>query len=72
MVAARVIGLLLAADAVSWVVALAVQGTFSARTSLPLALCNMAALVAAAACWWRISLLVELTYFWGWPAPCRR
>ncbi len=65
VVTARVLGLLLAADAVSWVVALVVQGTFSARTSLPLALCNVAALVAAAACWWRISLLVELTYFWG-------
>ncbi len=63
VVAARVIGLLLAADAVSWVVALAVQGTFSARTSLPRP--ALAALVAAAACWWRISLLVELTYFWG-------
>jgi hypothetical integral membrane protein (TIGR02206 family) len=22
-------------------------------------------LVAAAACWWRVTLLVELTYFWG-------
>lgn len=65
VVAARIIGLVLAADAVSWVVSLIVQGSFSARTSLPLALCNMAALVAAAACWWRIPLLVELTYFWG-------
>jgi hypothetical integral membrane protein (TIGR02206 family) len=25
----------------------------------------MAALVAAAACWWRLPVLVELTYFWG-------
>jgi hypothetical integral membrane protein (TIGR02206 family) len=25
----------------------------------------MAVLVAAAACWWRIPVLVELTYFWG-------
>ena len=40
-------------------------GSFSPTTSLPLALCNMAALVAAAACWWRTALLVELTYFWG-------
>jgi hypothetical integral membrane protein (TIGR02206 family) len=63
--AARVIGAVLAADAVSWVVALAVDGTFSFATSLPLALCNMAVLVAAAACWWRVPVLVELTYFWG-------
>jgi hypothetical integral membrane protein (TIGR02206 family) len=42
-----------------------VAGTFSAKTSLPLALCDMAALVAAAACWFRIPVLVELTYFWG-------
>ena len=32
---------------------------------MPLALCNMAVLVAIAACWWRIPLLVEFTWFWG-------
>ena len=63
--AARVLGAVLGADAVSFVVALAVQGKFSAKTSLPFALCDMAVIVAAAACWWRIPLLVELTYFWG-------
>jgi hypothetical integral membrane protein (TIGR02206 family) len=63
--AARLIGLLLLADAVSFIVALVVAGTFSAKTSLPLALCDMAALVAAAACWTRSGVLVELTYFWG-------
>ncbi|HXQ58453.1 MAG TPA: TIGR02206 family membrane protein [Acidimicrobiales bacterium] len=65
LVVARIIGLALAADAVSWIVSLIVAGDFSAKTSLPLALCNMAAIVAAAACWWRVPLLVELTYFWG-------
>jgi len=59
------VGVVLAADAVSFVVALAVQGKFSARTSLPFALCDMAVIVAAVACWWRIPVLVELTYFWG-------
>jgi hypothetical integral membrane protein (TIGR02206 family) len=63
--AGRVIGAMLLADAVSFIVALVVAGTFSAKTSLPLALCDMAALVAAAACWFRIPVLVELTYFWG-------
>jgi len=62
---ARVLALLLAADAVSYSVGLAVQGTWSAKTSLPLALCDVGVLVAAAACWWRGALLVELTYFWG-------
>jgi len=62
---ARVVGLVLFADALSYGVGLAVAGTWSARTSLPLALCDMAVLVAALACWWKIPLLVELTYFWG-------
>ncbi len=62
---ARVVGTLLAADAVTYSVGLVVQGTWSARTDLPLALCNVGVLVAATACWWRRPLLVELTYFWG-------
>jgi len=62
---ARSIGLVLAADAVSYSIGLAVAGTWSAKTSLPLALCDVAVLVAACACWWRVPLLVELTYFWG-------
>ena len=63
--AARVIALVLLADAASYVVAVAAAGTFSWSSSLPLALCNVAVLVSAAACWWRILILVELTYFWG-------
>jgi hypothetical integral membrane protein (TIGR02206 family) len=64
-VVARVLALVLAVDVVSYSVGLAVQGTWSAKTSLPLALCDVGVLVAAAACWWRVPLLVELTYFWG-------
>ena len=63
--AARAIGLVLLADAVSYTVALVVAGSWSPSTSLPLALCNLGVVVAAAACWWRVPLLVELTYFWG-------
>jgi hypothetical integral membrane protein (TIGR02206 family) len=62
---ARVLGLALGADVVAYTVGEIVQGTWSARTDLPLALCDVAALVAAIACWWRVPLLVELTYFWG-------
>jgi hypothetical protein len=50
VVAGRILGLVLVADAVSFVARLVIQGTFSPKTSLPLALCDMAALVAAA--WW--------------------
>jgi hypothetical integral membrane protein (TIGR02206 family) len=65
IVAARVIGLVLLVDAVSYPIGLAMAGTWSASTSLPLELCDMGVLVAAAACWWRTPLLVEVTYFWG-------
>ncbi len=59
------VGLALAADAMSYSIALAVAGDWSAKTSLPLPLCDMAVLLAAAACFWRVPILVELTYFWG-------
>jgi hypothetical integral membrane protein (TIGR02206 family) len=62
---ARLVGLCLAVDACSYTIGLIVAGTWSARTSLPLALCDVAVLVAAVACIWRTPLLVELTYFWG-------
>jgi hypothetical integral membrane protein (TIGR02206 family) len=65
LVVARVIGTALFADVVTYSVGQAVQGTWAPKTDLPLALCDVAALVAAIACWWRIPLLVELTYFWG-------
>lgn len=62
---ARVIGVVLAADAITYTVALVAQGSWSARTSLPLALCNAGVVLASVACWWRAVALVELTYFWG-------
>ena len=63
--AARLIALVLVSDAVSFIVAELVAKTWSPKTDLPFALCDAAVLVAAAACWWRKPLLVELTYFWG-------
>lgn len=65
LLAARFIGTALAAVAVSFTVALLVDGRWSATTSLPLPLCDAAVVVAAVACWWRTPLCVELTYFWG-------
>lgn len=62
--AARLLGLLLATDAVVYTTGKIMSG-WSPSSSLPLALCDVAALVAALACWWPRPVLVELTYFWG-------
>jgi hypothetical integral membrane protein (TIGR02206 family) len=63
--AARAIGAVLLADAICFVFSLVTQGQFSVQDSLPLPLCDLGAIVAAAACFWRVPVLVELTYFWG-------
>ena len=65
VVVGRLVGLALAADIVAYTVGLVVARTWTAETSLPLALCNAGVVVAAIACWWRMPLLVELTYFIG-------
>ena len=65
VVAARGIGVVLAVTAASWTISLVVGGTWSVHSSLPLPLCDAAVLVAIAACWSRMPLLVELTWFWG-------
>ncbi len=62
---ARAIGLVLISVAASYTIGLLVAGTWSARTDLPFALCDMAVLIAAAACFTEVPVLVELTYFWG-------
>ena len=49
--AGRAISLVLALDAVAFVVVPLADGSWSVHASLPLALCNMALLVAAVACW---------------------
>lgn len=59
------IGTLLAADVVAYTVGEVLAGSWSARTSLPLALCNVGVLVAIVACFRQVPLLVELTYFVG-------
>ncbi|MGO9342499.1 MAG: TIGR02206 family membrane protein, partial [Acidimicrobiales bacterium] len=62
---AAAVGVVLLADMVSYVVAEVLAGTWYAKTSLPLALCDVGVVVAAVACIWSVPLLVELTYFWG-------
>lgn len=62
----RVVGALLALDAVVFLTAPLVDGRWSVQTSLPLALCDVTLVVAVVACWWPDwALGVELTYFWG-------
>jgi hypothetical integral membrane protein (TIGR02206 family) len=64
--AGRAIAVILAVDAVIFLGTPVVQGGWSVRTSLPLALCDIALVVAAITCWWPgWQLGVELTYFWG-------
>ena len=64
--AGRAISVVLVADALLFVSIPLSEGRWSMQSSLPLALCDVALIVAAVACWWpRWLLAVELTYFWG-------
>ena len=65
VVACRVLAVVILANEAAWWVWLAGQGTWSLSYALPLQLCDVAAVVSAAALWFRWQLLVELTYFWG-------
>jgi hypothetical integral membrane protein (TIGR02206 family) len=64
--AGRAISVVLAADAVTFLGRSLMDPHWSVQRSLPLALCDLALIVAAVTCWrprWRLG--VELTYFWG-------
>jgi hypothetical integral membrane protein (TIGR02206 family) len=62
----RAISAVLVADAITFVLRPAFVGSWSARTSLPLNLCDVALVIAAVVCWFpRWQFGVELTYFWG-------
>lgn len=64
--AGRAIALTLSVDALVFLGTPLVRGGWSVRASLPLALCDVALVVAAIACWWPGWLLgIELTYYWG-------
>ena len=63
--ACRALALVIVVNEVSWWVWLGFQHTWSASYALPLQLCDVVAFVSAAALWFRVPLLVELTYFWG-------
>ena len=63
----KVLAVLLVADEASWWVYLALGGGEPGQRAqpLPLQLCDIAVLVAAAALWTRQQLLAEVTYFWA-------
>jgi hypothetical integral membrane protein (TIGR02206 family) len=64
--AGAAISVVLVADAVTFVSVPLVDGRWSVQSSLPLALCDLALIVAAIACSRpRWPLPVELTYYWG-------
>ena len=64
--AARALALILVVDAAVFAIDPVIRHTWTARASLPLSLCDVALVIAAAACWWpRQPLLIELTWFWG-------
>lgn len=61
----RLLAAILLAVTVAWIVQTQTQGRWTAKSSLPLALCDLTTLVASAALLTLQPLLVELTYFWG-------
>jgi hypothetical integral membrane protein (TIGR02206 family) len=65
VVACRILAVIILANEAAWWVWLGSHGTWSVSYALPLQLCDVAAVVSAAALWFRQQLLVELTYFWG-------
>ena len=65
LVANWVLAAVLVATSGLWLATTLSGQPFSAATSLPFALCDIAALVAAGALVTRKMLLVEVTYFWG-------
>ena len=66
LVISRCLAVVLAATAVAFCLGPVVDGTFTVRNSLPLQLCDVAAIIVVVTCWfprWRLGF--ELTYFWG-------
>jgi len=65
VVACRILAIVILVNEASWWIWLADHNTWSMSYALPFQLCDVAAIVSAAALWSRQPLLVELTYFWG-------
>lgn len=63
--AAKALAVVLVAKGAVWVATTLYPGPWTIQRGLPLYLCDFAVFVAAAACWTRRPLLIELTWFWG-------
>jgi hypothetical integral membrane protein (TIGR02206 family) len=65
--AGRGLALILVGAEVGWWIYLLTSGTkdYQLATALPFQLCDAAILISAAALWFRVPLLIEVTYFWG-------
>ncbi|MGH7881972.1 MAG: TIGR02206 family membrane protein [Candidatus Dormibacteraceae bacterium] len=61
----KVLAVLLLIAEASWWISLAQWRPWSPAYGLPLHFCDTAALITAAALWWRQRWMVELTWFWG-------
>jgi hypothetical integral membrane protein (TIGR02206 family) len=64
-VVAALIAVAIVITELSWQPYVLANHSWSAALSLPVQLCDVGALVAAAALLWRQAILVELAYFWG-------
>src|SRR2546422_6376394 len=62
---AAIVALGIVVAELSWQPYVVANRTWSAASSLPVQLCDVAGFVAAAALLWRQILLVEVAYFWG-------
>ncbi len=65
VVATRTLAVIVLLNEAGWWVSLYLSHSLALSYALPLQLCDVAAVVAAAALWFRTPILVELTYFWG-------
>jgi hypothetical integral membrane protein (TIGR02206 family) len=64
-VAGGLLGASLIGEQISWEIGFFLHHSWTVQNSLPFDLCDFTALVATVACWWRLQICVELTYFWG-------
>jgi hypothetical integral membrane protein (TIGR02206 family) len=63
--AARALAVILIGEQVTWEIQSLVNHAWTLTNSLPLDLCDFTTYVAAVACWYRVPVAVELTWFWG-------
>jgi hypothetical integral membrane protein (TIGR02206 family) len=63
--AAKTLAVILVGEQVSWQLQFLIHHDWNRFNSLPFDLCDFTCFVAAVACWTRLPLFVELTWFWA-------